>query len=164
MIYTGYIDYKINFPCDFQGDSLNNLELEFGEYIDNAMNNNPVSVDYGNASVSSVGCSADIFNFVISVTFSLDCDTYDDEDAFIGENSEIIQEFINEVEDTLNRLLADHDIFGYLPEGEDVIYNNDSLYVRLAYHQDDVQVYNAPAIAGFDGDIDDVLSDTFFSV
>lgn len=163
MVYTGYIDYKINFPCDFQGDSLNNLELEFGEYIDNAINNNPVSVDYGNASVTSAGCTVDIFNFVVSVTFSLDCDAYDDEDVFVGENSEIIQEFVNDVEDTLNRLLADHDIFGYLPEGEDVIYDNDSLYVRLAYHQDDIHTYNAPTIAGFDGDIDDVLSDTFLS-
>ncbi len=163
MTYNGYVDFKLNFPCYFQGDSLDNFELELSDYIDNALNNNPISVDYGNASIVSVGVTTDVYNSEVAVKFSLDCDAYDDEDVFIGENSEIIQEFITELEATLDDLLATHDIFGYLPDGEYVIFDGDSLFVRLAYHQDSVRMDLAATTVSFEDEIDDVLSDTFYS-
>ena len=146
MVYTGYVEYKINFPCYFQKDDidslgLDKLDIELNNYIEDYISNNPISVDYGNATITSVSADAYIEdNPTVTVNFSFDCDAYDDEDAFIGENSEIIQEFIGEVEDAINRILADHDIFGYLPEGEDVMFDGDSLYVRMAYHQDNIQI------------------------
>jgi len=162
MIYHGLATYKITFPCYFQEDSIDKLDDDINDYIDKAINNNPIDIDYGNATIVTTSIYMDVVNATVDVRFDLDCDEYDDEDVFVVENSEIIQEFIQQVEDTLNDLLADHDVFGHLPEDEDVIFDGDSLYVRLAYRQDHVTIDYAATTVSLDGDWEDVASDAYY--
>ena len=71
--------------------------------------------------------------------------------------------YIKYLENTINELLSCDDIFGFLPNAEITIIN-DNIYVRLGYHQTSLELESEPATVelSLDEDIYSIIEDLYY--
>jgi hypothetical protein len=166
MLYRWDVEFKLNFPCYFT--DLDSIEDLLGDYLESYINDLQLRVDLSDRSIDFSGaCSVDIYDndASVSVGFDIDCPEYGEEevDQFISDNYSLLNQFIEQLQNEISTALAGHDVFGYLPEGEYVDYRDDSLYLRLYYHQSTVNLDLKPVSAEFEDDINYILEDAYYN-
>ena len=160
---TSYIKTKLIAPCRFINDG-------FEEYLREYLNNYLELNQFGLGNIANGRSYLDSLDDVTDLTLEFKCvtefeeapDENEEEDDFIRKYRDEFKKFVDGAIDHINEFLKDDDLFGYLPDA-DIMTDGDSIFVKLAYHQKALDLELKPASIEFTGDIDDILSDMYFS-
>ena len=90
-------------------------------------------------------------------------DTDVEYDDFISKVTPVLNKYIKHLESIVNELLECDDIFGYLPNAEITIID-DSIYVKLGYHQSSLELEISAALIELseDEDITFLIGDLYY--